>query len=104
MQFLLKSINHTLMSNTYLFVIKDNYIPGWVVIFLLNYNFTVQNVFYNMSWNEHDTLYFMLFIPCILLYSITFYNMSWNEHDTLYFMLFIPCILCCLYRAYCYTL
>jgi hypothetical protein len=50
--------NHTLMSNTYLFVIKDNYLPGGVVIFLLNYYFRIQNVLYNISWNQHDKIYF----------------------------------------------
>jgi len=65
--------NHTLMSNTYLFVIKYNYLPGGVVvIFLLNYYFRIQKVFYNISWNQHNTLYFTQFVLCIFLYSIIF--------------------------------
>jgi len=60
------------MSNTNLFVIKDNYLTGGVVIFLLNYYFRFQNVQYNISWNQHDILHFMLFVPCIFLYSIIF--------------------------------
>ena len=48
--------NHTLMSNTYLFVIKDNYFPGGVIILLLNYYCRIQNFLYNIFWNQHDTL------------------------------------------------